>query len=180
MDDVRRRLFNLIDKTPYLDWLLLTKRPENIQQMWPVEISGKKLHRENVWLGTSIENQEWAQKRIPVLIDCRQLSPVLFLSCEPMVGPVDLHKYLFVGPEGGWEYEGSRRNFLNWVIAGGESGPNARACDPAWFRSLRDQCRDADVPFHFKQWGEFDEHQVRVGKKTAGRLLDGVTHNGFP
>lgn len=189
MDDVRRRLFALIDATPQLNWLLLTKRPENIQRMWWGDlVTGfRPKFRDNVWLGTSVENQEWADRRIPALIECRRLSPVLFLSCEPMVGPVDLGCVA-------WPLSKSRPiddisdgfdasrfdGGIGWVIAGGESGPNARACDPDWFRSLRDQCASAAVPFHFKQWGEFDQLQVPIGKKAAGRLLDGVTHDGFP
>ena len=177
MQDVRDRLFALIDKTPHLDWLLLTKRPENIRQMWPkdfdydlspprakIEFSPR---RQNVWLGTSIENQEWAERRIPQLAQCGSLCSFLFVSAEPLVGPIDLTKI----PE-------AKR--LSWVITGGESGPHARPADPDWFRSLRDQCRDSKTAFHFKQWGEFDEQQQRVGKKNAGRLLDGQTHDEVP
>ena len=113
MDDVRRRLFELIDATPNLDWLLLTKRPENIRRMWPewawsacatgdcphdskdqCESDPFRWHRPNVWLGCSVENQEQADKRIPELLKCRNMSPVLFLSCEPLLGQVDLSFYL--------------------------------------------------------------------------------------
>lgn len=231
MDAVRRRLFDLIDATTNLDWLLLTKRPENIPKMWPVEFGGIAgfqnearipYVRKNVWLGTSVENQEWADKRIPQLLNCRDLSPVLWLSCEPLVGPVDLRSRVPVKASpgdhdyggytlwnsltgfrthkgGGWTDDQPKK--IDWVITGGESGPDARPCDPDWFRSLRDQCVPAGVPFHFKQWGEWgdvdqaDPIQVnnatyhvldkgrrvfRVGKKNAGRLLDGVEHNGVP
>lgn len=184
MNDVRQRLFDLIDATPNLDWLLLTKRTKNIAPMWPAYFPGGYMaeagamnqegQRENAWLGTSIENQEWADKRIPELLKCRSLSPVLFLSCEPLVGPVDLGGFFSDTP--GDTFDPG----IDWVITGGESGPDARPCDPDWFRYLQDQCATAGVPFHFKQWGEFDEHQVRVGKKNAGRLLDGRTHDGFP
>jgi protein gp37 len=171
LDRMRRRLFALIDATSNLDWLLLTKRPENILSMWPdcaIEPC-ETLHsdgRKNVWLGTSVENQEYADKRIPALIQCRDLSPVLFLSCEPLLGSLDLN-FVRDNPP------------IDWVIVGGESGPNARPSHPDWFRSIRDQCSAAGVPFHFKQWGEFDEHQKRVGKKAAGRLLDGEEHGHF-
>jgi len=207
MDVVRERLFRTIDATQHLDWLLLTKRPENIRRMWHEEVKavldGNRLYdrRHNVWLGTSVENQEQAEKRIPELTECRDLSPCLFLSCEPLLGPVDL------------DFACVRRDIscIDWVIAGGESGPNARPSHPDWFRSIRDQCAAADVPFHFKQWGEYtpveceggpctctpsetcedggvvlDEpdgasrRMIRVGKKRAGRLLDGVEHNAFP
>jgi len=218
MDDVRRRLFALIDATPNLDWLLLTKRPENIKSMWWGDlVTGfRPKSRENVWIGTSVENQEYANKRIPELLKCRDLSPVLFLSCEPLLGPVDLsqipiHGYnlphLDVLRGGSWT--GSPWGFVNshnapridWVITGGESGPNARPSHPDWFRSLRDQCSAAGVAFHHKQGGEWGpietanpvqennamyhvcdggERLYRVGKKAAGRLLDGVEHNEFP
>ena len=170
MDDVRLRLFSLIDQTPNIDWLLLTKRPENIRRMWACgscEATGKCVHRKNTWLGTSVENQEYAGKRISDIMKCRDLSPVLFLSCEPMVGPVNLGN---VSNENGAAFNclsGIGGPNLDWVIAGGESGPNARPADPDWFRSLRDQCQAANVPFHFKQWGEFDANQVRVGKKAG-------------
>jgi protein gp37 len=200
--------------------------------MWPIHPSGiyqegmsfsESHSRSNVWLGTSVENQEYADKRIPELLKCRDLSPVLFLSCEPLLGPVDLNA------DGGWlvpweksdgvcgpdawnemfvcannhsakrylKSEKHGRNIclqsgceatvypakpgIDWVIAGGESGPEARPTDPEWFRSLRDQCQTAGVPFLFKQWGEFGEHlEQRVGKVRAGRSLDGVIHDGFP
>jgi protein gp37 len=220
MDDVRTQLFALIDATPNLDWLLLTKRPENISTMLfdPDSLNGWKV-RSNVWLGTSVENQEYADNRIPELLKCRDLSPVLFLSCEPLLGPVDLPGDVhcpyceegFPDKETGLiecstcDGSGVRNDQLNfdfdWVIAGGESGPEARPTDPEWFRSLRDQCQAAGVPFLFKQWGEFGpvaaatpsqlckatfasykrgERLYRIGKAQAGRLLDGVTHDGFP
>lgn len=214
MDDARQSLFDLIDETPNLDWLLLTKRPENIRRMWPALYSpvGKHLcSKKNVWLGCSVENQEQANKRIPELLNCRDLAPVLFLSCEPLLGPVNLSKW--ISSESPCECGGlcdskepcpmseERRSSIDWVIAGGESGPNARPSDPEWFRSLRDQCQTAGVPFMFKQWGEwaeftdakanlcgkadfhaFDEQAVvyRIGKKSAGRELDGVEWNQFP
>ena len=211
MDDLRADLFRLIDATPHLDWLLLTKRPENILSMWP----GNK-SRENVWLGTSVENQEYALKRIPALLQCRHFSPVLFLSCEPLVGPLNLVQswsndrtfYDYLGGVSGFVTEnGGHRTVtgkpsVDWVITGGESGPNARPAHPDWYRGIRDQCFAADVPFLFKQWGEWlhmsqfvpgthdlrgktidgspHDFNARIGKKAAGRLLDGVEYNGFP
>ena len=207
MADVRSRLFALIDQTPNLDWLLLTKRPENILGlcMWPIHPSGlyqegmsfaESHRRSNVWLGTSVENQEYADKRIPELLKCRDLSPVLFLSCEPLLGPVNLERipiqgfnlpHLDVLRKGchtgkPWGFVSSHNApSIDWVIAGGESGPEARPSDPQWFRSLRDQCKEGwGVPFLFKQWGEYDENLCRVGKSKAGRMLDGVLHDEFP
>lgn len=177
MGDARRRLFHLIDLTPNLDWLLLTKRPENVERMWPTISSGRKWNSQNVWLGTSIENQEWADKRLPHLHAAKRYGLVrtTFISAEPLVGSIILQ-----GQHDGKTYNHLGEGGIDWVITGGESGPNARPCDPDWFRSLRDQCNEAGTAFHFKQWGEFNESQTRVGKKSAGRLLDGVTHDGLP
>ncbi|OWV44240.1 DUF5131 family protein [Mameliella alba] len=197
-------LWKLILDTPNLDWLLLTKRPQNIERLAPVtwRVDG---FPPNVWLGTTVENQAEADRRIPHLLATP--ARVRFLSCEPLLGPVDLTR---------WSGLTDDVDFgLDWVIAGGESGPGARPSNPAWFRDLRDQCAAADVPFHFKQWGEwhpgdglgddidgcafgcFDgagrwvqpvqqdfaasrRTMFRTGKKRAGRTLDGVTHDGFP
>lgn len=215
MDDVRCRLFDLIDATPNLDWLLLTKRPENIQRMWvaPADhvsdslwsrnwlaehLIGSKKGRPNVWLGTTVENQKYADKRVPALLRCRGLSPVLFLSCEPLVGPVRLDSSPQAGPPRWLTGEIDHGDpTIDWVITGGESGPGARPAHPDWYRSLRDQCDAAGVPFHFKQWGEWASvsevegdgahHRFpdgatvrRVGKKNAGRELDGKVHDGCP
>lgn len=257
----RARLWQLITLTPYLDWLLLTKRPENAMAWccrWadldgescePKMVRGPELTRachpsgrgqifadmlesmgepppgcafptfdwmegprwwgpvlRNVWIGTSVENQETADERIPKLLACP--AAVRFLSIEPLLGPVDLSPWT---------------DFIDWVIVGGESGPKARPMHPDWARSIRDECRAAKVPFFFKQWGEWQDGSAggapqaavltngryafpwtresaaaidrdlrgkwgafhptamtKVGKKAAGRLLDGVEHNAFP
>lgn len=194
--DARLRLFNLIDETPNLDWLLLTKRPENIMGMlddWAVHFP------QNIWIGTSCEDQQRADERIPHLL--KVPARVRFLSCEPLLGPIKLDPW-----------NGGHAD-IHWVIAGGESGPGARPMHPDWARSLRDQCSAAGVAFHFKQWGEYGpwpedkpfnpktpvfqwqrtewnmdadhwenryEPHYRVGKHAAGRLLDGRTWDQFP
>lgn len=195
MDDLRRDLFALIDATPHLNWLLVTKRPENIERMWPctrdtngdgncnvcVRASNAPCrHRANVWLGTSIENQEWADKRLPHLIEAKRDGFVntIFVSAEPLRGEVDLDlKYLNRFGEG---LTNQAIDDIDWVIAGGESGPGARPANPDWFRHLQRQCEIADTPFLFKQWGEFNQNLQRVGKQTAGRLLDGTLYDQFP
>ncbi|MBY0430173.1 MAG: phage Gp37/Gp68 family protein, partial [Rhodospirillales bacterium] len=134
----RADLWTLISSTPHLLWLLLTKRPENIVRFLP---EGWMMGYPNVWLGTTVENQEQAEARIPHLL----ATPAArrFVSCEPLLGPLTLP--LLHPPHAR----------LDWVIVGGESGPKARPMHPDWARSLRDQCADAGVPFLFKQWGEW-------------------------
>lgn len=170
VEAARSRLFSTIEVTPWLRWLLLTKRPENIvptilriKDRWGCN-GFPGVRTGNIVLMTSVEDQPRADIRIPQLLSAaRELGGVMTgLSCEPLLGPVDLYKVpymrgsaMIVGDEGGWEYVGSKRNLLHWVIVGGESGPNARPMHPEWVRSLRDQCVAAGVPFHFKQWGEW-------------------------
>ena len=184
----------------------------------------------NVWLGTSVEDQQRADERIPLL----RATPaaVRFLSAEPLLQELDIRKHLW--PVHGW-WRSPHRSYaeakaaggecglsrqaliskdwadslIHWVIVGGESGPGARPLNPNWVRSLRDQCAAAEVPFFFKQWGEWfrygeidaDGHQnsrdrgerpglwhawsdgelsVNIGKRQAGRHLDGVEHSGMP
>lgn len=189
----RADLFDLIARTPNLDWLLLTKRIGNVHAMVPG--TWRPLYPRNVWIGATIANQAEASRDIPKLL--KLPAHVRFLSIEPLLGPVDLCETLGIWwnqTMGCFEGTTSRMNpkGLDWVIAGGESGTQARAMHPDWVRSLRDQCAAAGVPFLFKQWGEWGpaiaNHGVRValgglarvGKKRAGRSLDGVEHNGFP
>ncbi len=109
----------------------------------------------NVWLGTSVEDQAWADRRIPDLLSAD--AAVRFLSAEPLLGPIDLTAGAIVpdwigGPGGG---SGARHPLLDWVIVGGESGPGARPMHPDWVRQIRDDCIAEGVAFHFKQWGEW-------------------------
>lgn len=167
----RRDLFELIAATPQLDWLVLTKRPENIVDLMPsrTSIEGEPGPWPNIWLGTTVEDQTRAYERIPALLKIP--ASIHFLSCEPLLEYVNLAPLLspqiLPAP-------------IDWVIAGGESGGGARKMEPAWAKALRDQCAGAGVPFLFKQWGDFDATGKRVGKKNAGRLLDGVQHDGYP
>lgn len=230
----RADLFRLIEQCTNLDWLLLTKRIGNAHEMLDQamhDIHHPRWDAEDwpqVWLGATIANQAEADRDIPKLLATP--ARVRFLSCEPLLGPINLAAFLWECC-GNVEYcdygcYGSRaeccgtansRDLIDWVIAGGESGGKARPSHPDWFRSLRDQCAAADVAFQFKQWGEFlprtaDEadpflHDVsdsklywsdgqkwdrfdgqrggvelvaRVGKKAAGRTLDGRVHDAFP
>lgn len=223
----RDDLWALIRATPNLDWQLLTKRPQNIVKMLPADW-GKGYP--NVWLGTTVENQTEADRRIPHLLSVP--AAVRFLSCEPLLGPLDLThiahpvvKGAYVDALTGFEWspgpisvtmsspnwsgvEGCYR--IKWVITGGESGGAARPTNAEWARALRDQCAAAGTPFLFKQWGEWFPYggidangnlnsrdrgerpeywkawgegqgfSCRIGKKQAGRFLDGVQHDGFP
>lgn len=157
--EARRRLFDVISDTPQLDWLLLTKRPENVLPMLIAAGRGFQDLPPWIWIGTSVENQEQADKRIPELLKIP--ATVRFLSCEPLLGPVDLKwsfRSMWLGQRYGWaqaQQNGTFPSGIHWVIAGGESGHGARPMSLEWVRSLRDQCRNTGVAFHFKQFGEW-------------------------
>lgn len=129
----RDKLWALIRATLHLDWLLLTKRPENIARMLPPDwgMSGY----ENVWLGVTAETQRWADERIPKLIAVPAV--VHFVSCEPALERVDFS---------GWTQ-------IHWIIIGGESGPRSRPFDPEWARDVVRQCRASDAAPFVKQMG---------------------------
>lgn len=180
----RADLFALIQATPALDWLLLTKRIGNVHSLLPEHITGGELPN-NVWLGATITSQAEADRDIPKLL--AMPARVRFLSMEPLLEPVSL-RWLAAWPDnepttaqspnGHTNHlDGLRR--LDWVIVGGESGPGARPMHPDWARSLRDQCAAAGVPFLFKQWGEW-WNGARIGKAAAGRLLDGRIWDEVP
>lgn len=152
VEAARRRLFDLISDTEHLDWLLLTKRPQNVKQQLIDAGRGFQSLPPWVWIGTSVENQAAADERIPHLLQVP--AHVRFLSCEPLLGPVDLSEWLDAGYESngprGWVAE---PRGLHWVICGGESGPHARPMHPQWARSLRGQCQAAGVSYFMKQMG---------------------------
>lgn len=149
----RLRLFETIYTTPHLDWLLLTKRPEDIRRIAPLSFD---MPLPNVWWGTTCEDQTRADERIPHLLAVP--AAVRFLSVEPMLGPVDLG-YRGAGAllvDGGGQRMAPSSLApaqVDWVIVGGESGPNARPCDVAWIRDVVRQCREAGVPCFVKQLG---------------------------
>ena len=148
-------VFEVMHAAPRHRFQVLTKRAERLAELapslpWP----------DNVWMGVSVENQHWTSR-----IDHLRETPaaVKFLSCEPLLGPLDL------------ELEG-----IDWVIVGGESGPGARPMQPEWARGIRDQCAATRTPFFFKQWGAHNARGQRVGKKRAGRRLDRQVWDGMP
>jgi protein gp37 len=144
-----QRVFETMAATPQHTYQILTKREARLEELaldldWP----------RNVWMGVSVENADYLH-RIDHLR--RTKAAIKFLSLEPLLGPL----------------EAMNLKGIDWVIAGGESGPGARPMNPSWVRSIRDQCRSAEVAFHFKQWGG-------VNKKKTGRTLDGQTWDEFP
>jgi protein gp37 len=222
-DEFIEKVFSIMAMASHHIFQVLTKRPERMAEfmqqyipsvtVWADRLRAggiaERVAREyawplpNVWLGTSVEDQTSADRRIPALLETP--AAVRFLSCEPLLWKVDLEEIRL--PDGrhclpltGIEWPEPR---IHWVIVGGESGPKARPMHPDWARSLRDQCQAAGVAFFFKQWGEWlpllghREHlnlppedrtwqriggvtMVRVGKKAAGRLLDGRTWDEMP
>lgn len=179
----RADAFDVMRKTPRLVYLLLTKRPQNIIKL-SEQASG--LPR-NAAIGTTVEDQQRVNINVPALITAKSaVKPAFaFLSCEPLLGKIDLYQMI---------------HMIDWVITGGETdqgGHKARPTHPDWFRSLRDQCTEAGVPFHHKQNGEWvsvsevagpgTHHKFedgatvrRIGKKHSGQTIDGITHDDFP
>lgn len=193
---------------PGTDERLAPPGPRVYLDQWPLP---------NVWLGVSAERQQEADERIPELLATP--AAIRFVSAEPLLGPIDFGRQQAGLPANAWL---TWLDAIDWIIVGGESGPDARPMHPTWARSIRDQCQAAGVPFFFKQWGAWgplehseaadeagwqgrgewmilDQHGeldipdyrwpdeevgevavIRLGKKAAGRLLDGVEHNGMP
>lgn len=196
-EDWFREAVDIIRSCEQHTFIIPTKRTERMICSVYGEIShtwfiNHHRHIPNIWFLASIENQKTADKRIPELLRLRDYGdwPVLGISAEPLLGAIDL-SFL---PECGAD--------LDWIIAGGESGPAARPCHPDWVRALRDLSQEAGVPFFWKQWGEYapcdnlqkpgpvisvDKKHIqaagmmtRVGKKAAGYLLDGREWHQFP
>ena len=173
--EYRDDLFRLIRPTPSLDWQLLTKRPQNIGRFLPDEWGC--FGYPNVWLGSSMENQEYFEQRWRIL--CEIPAVIRFVSYEPALGPLRLP--FGVVPD--------------WIICGGESGPRARTMDPQWARDLRDDCLRRGVAYFHKQWGSYPsnplcyeqrmttcEAEALDGKANGkgGALLDGRLWRQFP
>jgi protein gp37 len=149
------RVWDVMSRTPQHTYQILTKRPGRMAAVVDQLPDGLwQLPLPNVWLGTSIESDKYVGRADDLR---RTAAAVRFISAEPLLGPLD-----------GLDLTG-----IDWLIAGGESGPNARPMHPDWARSLRDQCLIADVPFFFKQWGGRTP-------KSGGRTLDGRTWDEYP
>lgn len=151
-DDFIYRVFTTMDYAPQHTFQILTKRPERMRD-WVSGIQGKGWPLSNVWLGVTVENQHWADVRIPILLDTP--AAVRFVSAEPLLGPVVFSDRAigldWFQPSANTEAAGIR--YLDWVIVGGESGPKHRPFDPDWARSIVAQCRDAGVAAFVKQLG---------------------------
>ena len=200
-------VWGAIDSCKRHTFMVLTKRPERLLAFfdwWENDaqmLTGPGIFP-NVWLGVSVEDQATADERIPLLLQTP--AAVRFVSYEPALGPVNFSEWIL--PDETHPSHGILTGDpqLDWIIMGGESGPGARPMHPDWARSVRDQCQTVGVPFFFKQWGEFCSFEqlpedgkglkdtpyepidlggctvYRVGKKAAGRLLDGRTWDEFP
>jgi protein gp37 len=175
--EARRRVQDVIDPVPSRG---INEDAVRLYKGWPLP---------NVWLGVSVEDKITADARIALLLQTP--AAIRFVSYEPALGPVDFSTFLSTIPSMGSDLHPHRRyeaeRGLDWIIAGGESGPGARPPHPDWFRSVRDQCEAAGVAFFFKQWGEYGHkwdssvpYMEKIGKKRAGALLDGREWKQFP
>lgn len=163
------KVFEVIKKTPYHTYQILTKRAERMYGYF----HSRGPAPGNAWIGVTVEDQERAIERIPYLLQIP--GPVRFLSCEPLLGPLDIPSIV-----AGHVVSGKQSYGINWIIAGGESGPKARPVNPEWIKGLRDLCKNSKVGFFFKQWGEYNEQGERVGKRNAGKLLDNREYVNWP
>lgn len=171
---------------------ILTKRPERMAKLyhkWSLmsDLRGFNSCAPNIWVGVSVEDQRAFDERFPLLMSTN--AAVKWLSIEPLLGPIELFdRECFDNTANYLKLSG-----LNWVVVGGESGPDARPMHTRWVRDIRNDCQRLNIPFLFKQWGEWAPKypdagpddlrsctMVRVGKKKAGRILDGITYDDYP
>lgn len=163
MAEAHQHIYQILTKRPermleFFEWTKTELKRAGLDEWWKGYTVMPHVH-----LGVSVENQDAADKRIPILLQVP--AAVRFLSCEPLLGPVDLRDGLWVGPEGGAEYSYTPRNMISWVIVGGESGHGCRPMDLDWARSIRDQCRETGTAFFMKQTG---------GARDKGESLESI------
>jgi len=209
-DEVREKdldwIFEVIEDCPQHTFMVLTKRPENIEQkLWGFDpgqtaacgpMRQFQFHGElpeNLWIGVSVENQEMADKRIPLLLKVPGIK-VRFVSAEPMLGPVNMAKLEFNNTDvnalrGTWSCtipSLDLKGAIDWVICGGETGPGGRLLAGGWVRHLLNQCIDTNTPFFFKNWGSrMKLHKNNMSPEVAktilsGNIIDGKTWQQFP
>jgi protein gp37 len=142
-------IYHVMENNPQHSYQILTKRSGRMREYLTWRYGGGRIPSRHIWHGVSVENQEAADERIPDLL--ASPSGVRFLSCEPLLGPVDLSAYPW--KDGCWDGAKAPRGLLHWVIVGFESGHGARAGNIAWIRSLINQCRDAHLSVFIKQLG---------------------------
>jgi len=193
-------VFTVMSDLSQHTFIILSKRAQRMFDfsIWKKENVGIQWRpSDNVWLGVSIENQETADERIPYLLKIP--SKVRLLSCEPLLGPIDLEKVEYI-PNGykdvlngfsynKWGIDDTKTAKIDWVIVGGESGHKARSLNYYWVNKIKVQCKEANIPFFFKQWGEYFPtvlnnvglHRYdKVGKKKAGNKIDDEVFQEFP
>jgi protein gp37 len=180
-DEWLTEIFSVMARAPRHIYQILTKRPERMLEALTAGAEsvaaalftntfGQPWPPLNWWFGVSVEDHETATHRLPILAKCPAF--VRFVSYEPALGPVHWESALTLQEQ---------RSAISWIIAGGESGTNARRMHPDWARSARQFCNDNHIAFFFKQWGEFHPNEIaKVGKKKAGSVLDGVEWRDFP
>jgi protein gp37 len=173
MRDVRARFLRMVAETINLDWQILTKRIEHVNDELDACL-GEGSSLPYAYLGVTVEDQEMAHKRIPELVEVSGRFGGTFLSIEPMLEPINLSAV--------WLTRGSSKGgcpalpFIDWVIIGGESGPGARPTDPEWVRGIIEQCKLAGVPVFFKQWGEwlpYESTSPPLLRGQDGSVVDG-------
>lgn len=204
-------IWDTMFNSPQHIYQILTKRPERMLEFTETmsRYRNRRTDYENVWLGVSVEDQETADERIPILLNIP--AAVRFVSFEPLLGPIEFQfGWLESGP--GASLQRDQKGWtgpIDWVIVGGESGPNARPMHPAWPLSIRDQCQEAGTPYFFKGWGSWSPivykgsnriravcltpnrgeillhkpwriNMKRMNKKAAGRKLNGRTWDEYP
>ncbi len=161
-DEYILQVFEVMEVASQHTFQVLTKRTARMAE-WVKKYYSKKAMPDNVWMGTSLEKQDFYcrleyLRKIP--------AKVRFLSVEPLLGPI--------------KFKAADLKALHWVIVGGESGPHSRPMDGTWAIDIRNQCKKYNVPFFFKQWGAYNSKGERVGKKYSGRRLEGRVWNEMP
>ncbi len=161
-DDFIWKVFEVMEKAKQHTFQVLTKRTARMAE-WTQKHFSKKKIPSHIWMGTSLERQDFYGrveylKKVP--------ANIRFLSVEPLLGPI--------------KFKAHDLRALKWVIVGGESGHKARPMDGMWAIEIRNQCEQQKVPFFFKQWGAHNSRGTRVGKKRAGRKLEGKVWNNMP